>query len=147
VHNYGHGGAGITLSWGTAQLAVEEGIKTGLRECAVIGCGVVGLATARILQQRGYQPIIYTKDTPPNTTSNIAGGFWAPVTVFDPQRITTEFRRQFGQAARLAHQRYQLMVGEEYGIHWLPVYMLSRSHAFTPPSAENPMSEVESLYP
>src|SRR5256885_17203560 len=24
VHNYGHGGAGITLSWGTSQLALEQ---------------------------------------------------------------------------------------------------------------------------
>ena len=24
VHNYGHGGGGITLSWGTSQLAVDE---------------------------------------------------------------------------------------------------------------------------
>jgi glycine/D-amino acid oxidase-like deaminating enzyme len=23
IHNYGHGGAGITLSWGTSQLAIE----------------------------------------------------------------------------------------------------------------------------
>src|SRR3954449_13126191 len=26
VHNYGHGGAGITLSWGTAKLAIELGL-------------------------------------------------------------------------------------------------------------------------
>jgi len=52
IHNYGHGGAGITLSWGTAQLAVEEAAKIETRECGVIGCGVVGLSTARMLQQR-----------------------------------------------------------------------------------------------
>src|SRR5882724_1712067 len=65
IHNYGHGGAGITLSWGTAQLAIQEAAKIETRDCAVIGCGVVGLSTARLLQQRGYTVTIYAKSMPP----------------------------------------------------------------------------------
>ena len=127
IHNYGHGGAGITLSWGTSQLAVEEAAKVEARDCAVIGCGVVGLSTARLLQQRGYNPVIYTKDMPPATTSNVAGGYWDPVTVFDRAAITADFKRQFGEASRFAFQRYQSLAGDPYGVRWLPTYSLSNS--------------------
>ena len=147
IHNYGHGGAGITLSWGTAQLAMEEAAKIEIRECAVIGCGVVGLSTARILQQRGYSVTIYAKAMPPDTTSNVAGGLWDPVTVFDHARVTPEFHRQFGEAGRFAFRRYQSMVGETYGVRWLPYYSLSRDAAVNPAPPESPYSQIEPLYP
>jgi D-amino-acid oxidase len=147
IHNYGHGGAGITLSWGTAQLAVEEASKVETRECAVIGCGVIGLSTARLLQQRGYAVSIYTKAMPPDTTSNVAGGLWDPVTVYDHDRITPEFRRQFGEAGRFAFRRYQSLTGDTYGVRWLPVYRLSNDSAAQPAAPDSPKSEIERLYP
>jgi glycine/D-amino acid oxidase-like deaminating enzyme len=62
VHNYGHGGGGITLSWGTAKLAVELGFDASKPDCAVLGCGAVGLATARLLQERGARVRIYARE-------------------------------------------------------------------------------------
>ena len=67
INNYGHGGAGITLSWGTASLAVDltrdflagrasrpghNSRAPAHRRFAVLGCGVNGLSTALLLQRR-----------------------------------------------------------------------------------------------
>jgi len=125
VHNYGHGGGGITLSWGTSHLATQLALPTGAKQMAVIGSGAVGLATARLLQERGVEVAIYTKDLPPATTSNIAGGQWFPFSVYDHNSVTPEFRSQFVEAARFAYRRYQLMVGDYYNIRWLPNYQMS----------------------
>jgi glycine/D-amino acid oxidase-like deaminating enzyme len=111
----------------------------------VIGCGVVGLSTARLLQERGLQPVIYTKDQPPNTTSNVAGGLWSPVTLYDLDHVTPQFRTQFGEAARFAHRRYQSLAGEEYGVHWRAVYRLG-TDPFSSPT-EDPINDIADLYP
>jgi len=124
VHNYGHGGSGITLSWGTAKLAVDLGLAGHVGPVAVLGCGAVGLATARLLQEAGAMVTIYAKDLPPNTTSNIAGGHWFPAFVAQPEKRTALFNRQFQAAAEFAYRRYQIMVGPQYGVRWQRSYYL-----------------------
>src|SRR5450755_597171 len=53
VHNYGHGGSGWSLSWGSSSIAVEKALATGEQNVAVIGCGALGLTSAILLQQAG----------------------------------------------------------------------------------------------
>src|SRR5438477_8777205 len=53
VHNYGHGGSGWSLSWGSGGLATEMAMATGERDVAVIGCGAIGLTNALLLQRAG----------------------------------------------------------------------------------------------
>jgi D-amino-acid oxidase len=122
VHNYGHGGGGITLSWGTSKLAVELGLPGHSGPVAVIGSGAVGLATARLVQEAGFAVTIYTAALPPDTTSNIAGGQFHPYAVFRPDSVTPEWKAQFARALDYSWRRFQIMVGADYGIRWLPTY-------------------------
>lgn len=132
VHNYGHGGGGITLSWGTAYLATALGLQGHSGKVAVLGAGVCGLTTARLVQEAGYEVTIYAKHMPPETTSNIAGGQWYPAFLYRRDTATPEFMAQFQLAARYAYRRHQIHAGKDYGVRWMTNYEI-HDH---PPSAD-----------
>ena len=123
VHNYGHGGGGITLSWGSSKLAAELGLQGHTGPVAVLGSGVMGLSTARLVQEAGFPVTIYTAALPPDTTSNIAGGQFHPFAVFRERFVTPAFKAQFTRALDYSWRRFQIMVGDDYGIRWLPTYV------------------------
>ena len=72
---------------------------------------------------------IYAKDLPPETTSNIAGGFWSPTSVYDSEAISTKFTEQFRLACRISNRAFQLLVGAEYGVRWIDTLELYRHEA------------------
>jgi D-amino-acid oxidase len=80
VHNYGHGGSGWSLSWGSAAQATQLAwqASAGGREFGVVGAGIIGLTSALLLQRSGAKVTIYARELTPNTRSWRATGTWAP---------------------------------------------------------------------
>lgn len=144
VHNYGHGGAGMSLSWGTGYLAADLAMDHGDRRAAVIGSGVVGLTAARQLQRRGFTVTIYAMAVPPDTTSNMSLAGFTPMSgLIDRDKHTPEWDAQFLRAADIAYRQLQLLVGAHYGVSWVDQY--SPTDAIQPPNPNAPGLSTASL--
>jgi D-amino-acid oxidase len=130
IHNYGHGGGGLSLGWGSSALALREAAGLEPGAAAVLGSGIMGLCTARLLQDAGWSVTIYSRDVYRHTTSNVAAGEWAPFSTHDDSQVDAAFLARLDWAARVSHHAYTNLTGPGYGIRWVETYEL---HAGPPP--------------
>lgn len=127
VHNYGHGGSGWSLSWGCAEHAVKLALATGEKEIAVIGCGAIGLTSARVAQRAGLKVRIHAREQPPEVRSSFATGVWSPDSrICTAQHATPDFERRWEEMARISFRRYQSLLGLPGDpVEWRDGYALS----------------------
>jgi D-amino-acid oxidase len=127
VHNYGHGGSGWSLSWGSSSLAVEKAMATGERNIAVIGCGALGLTSAILLQRAGAKVTIYAKERPPDVRSARATGSWTPDSrIALTNSVAPDFPALWEKMCRTSFHMYESYLGMAGSpVEWLDRYMLS----------------------
>ncbi|MFL6694451.1 MAG: FAD-dependent oxidoreductase [Ramlibacter sp.] len=127
VHNYGHGGSGWSLSWGSARAAVGLALTTRVKHLAVIGCGAIGLTSARVAQRAGLRVRIYCKDRPPEVRSSGASGVWSPDSrICTTKYATPEFVQRWEAMARSSFKTYQSLLGlPGEPVQWHDGYALS----------------------
>ena len=133
VHNYGHGGAGWSLSWGSAQRAAALALADGARDIAVIGAGAIGLTSALTLAQAGARVTIYADQLPPQTRSARATGTWSPdsriaLTDAAPAGFPAAWEAMT-RGSFEAHQAYVGLAGAP--VEWTERYVLSDLDAIT----------------
>jgi glycine/D-amino acid oxidase-like deaminating enzyme len=150
VHNYGHGGSGWSLSWGSSSIAVKKAMATGTRDIAVIGCGALGLTSALLLQRAGADVTIYAKDLPPNVRSSLATGIWSPDSrICLEENATPSFNRLWEEMARESFQTYQTLLGLPGNpVEYIDTYAISdsadrNSNARAPTDNRPPFAELQ----
>jgi D-amino-acid oxidase len=127
VHNYGHGGSGWSLSWGSGTVVVGKAMATSPREVAVIGCGVLGLTAAILAQRAGAKVTIYARDLLPQTPSARATGAWTPDSrIALDDTAAPDFAGLWEEMARTAfkmHRNYLGLPGDP--VEWTDFYSVA----------------------
>ncbi len=134
VHNYGHGGSGWSLSWGSSTLAMRMAMASSPAEVAVIGCGALGLTSAILAQRAGAKVTIYARDWLPETRSARATGSWTPDSrIALADKAAPGFPALWEQMARISFKTYRSYLGLPGSpVEWNDRYILT-DQPRTPP--------------
>ena len=126
VHNYGHGGSGWSLSWGSSKVAVTKAMRDGEKEIAVIGAGALGLTSAITAQRMGARVTIYCKERAPEVRSARATGSWTPDSrIALTDKADAGFGALWEEMARTSWSMYQSYLGMPGDpIEWTDRYKL-----------------------
>ena len=135
VHNYGHGGSGWSLGWGSAQIAVKTALAGGARDVAVIGCGALGLTAATVAQRAGARVTIYAKERLPDARSTRATGVWSPDSrIALAGSVDAGFAAQWEDMTRRSFRIHQQYLGlADAPVEWTTRYMISNTPPAAPP--------------
>ena len=127
VHNYGHGGSGWSLSWGSSARAVRLAMQASPAEVAVIGCGALGLTSAILAQRAGARVTIYARDQLPETTSARATGEWTPDSrIALADAAAANFGTVWEEMARASFKRHRDYLGlPGTPVEWIDQYSVS----------------------
>lgn len=112
VHNYGHGGSGWSLAWGSAAVARDLALEGGARPVAVIGCGALGLTAALQILRAGAPVTIYAAERTPYTRSARATGVWSPDSrIAAETAVSADFPARWEALARRSWLDHHAFVG------------------------------------
>ncbi|HED54896.1 MAG TPA: FAD-binding oxidoreductase [Phycisphaerales bacterium] len=120
IHNYGHGGSGVTLSLGCAAAVSAMLGPPGGERVAVLGGGVSGLSVALELLRAGHSVRVYAEVLAMQTTSAIAGALWFPLGIDFPE--PGEARDRFNGILKESYSRFCELLGSDWGVREIDVY-------------------------
>jgi D-amino-acid oxidase len=137
VHNYGHGGAGWSLSWAAAEIAAGQALAGGgVSSVAVIGAGAMGLTTAFALAQAGARVTIYARELPAESRSARATGALSPDSrIALADRAPAGFPALWEMMARRSYATHNAYVGLAGApVEWVDRYTLYDTASPTRPA-------------
>jgi glycine/D-amino acid oxidase-like deaminating enzyme len=127
VHNYGHGGSGWSLSWGSGTIAVKKAMANSPREIAVIGCGALGLTSAILAQKAGAKVTIYAREQLPQTRSARATGSFTPDSrIALSDKVAPGFPALWEEMARTSFKTFRSYLGlPGKPVEWIDRYVVT----------------------